>query len=194
LGDNSQTDRSSPVQTVAGGTDWKQVSCGSHHSAGIKDDGSLWLWGSNAQGQLGDNTTTRRSSPVQTVAGGTWKLVSCGNYHTAAIKNDGTLWTWGNNVQGQLGTGSGSTVSSPVQTVAAGTDWKQVFCGPQNNTAAIKIDGTLWTWGSNSAGQLGDNSLSSSRSSPVQTVAYGSNWKQVSLGQAHAAATTFRES
>ncbi|NDC96307.1 hypothetical protein EB077_13455, partial [bacterium] len=83
--------RSSPVQTVAGGTNWKQVACGSDHTACIKTDGTLWMWGYNPYGQLGDNTTTYRSSPVQTVAGGTnWKQVACGLLHTACIKDDTT--------------------------------------------------------------------------------------------------------
>ena len=184
LGDNSTTDRSSPVQTVAGGTNWKQVDCGSGHTAAIKTDGTLWTWGWNSDGQLGDNSTTDRSSPVQTIAGGTnWKQISCGYLHTAAIKTDGTLWTWGRNEGGQLGDNSVTGRSSPVQTITGSTDWKQVACG-YYHTAALKIDGTLWTWGSNTYGALGDNSIND-KSSPVQTVAGGTNWKQVACGYRH---------
>jgi alpha-tubulin suppressor-like RCC1 family protein len=180
LGDNSITNRSSPVQTVSGGTNWKQVASGGVHTAAIKTDGTLWTWGRNDLGALGDNSITHRSSPVQTVSGGTnWKQVSGGN-HTVAIKTDGTLWTWGFNFAGVLGDNSITHRSSPVQTVSGGTNWKQVS-GGNLHTAAIKTDGTLWTWGYNSYGQLGDNS-STSRSSPVQTVSGGTNWKQVSGG------------
>jgi alpha-tubulin suppressor-like RCC1 family protein len=177
LGDNTSIHRSSPVQTVAGGTNWKQVSCGSYFTAAIKTDGTLWLWGSNTNGVLGDNTTVSKSSPVQTVSGGTnWKQIS----GSAAIKTDGTLWLWGKNTDGQLGDNSVTHRSSPVQTVSAGTNWKQVsVSGSGNSTAAIKTDGTLWLWGLNGNGQLGDNSITS-RSSPVQTVSGGTNWKQVS--------------
>ena len=181
LGDNSITQKSSPAQTIAGGTNWKQVSCGQFHMAAIKTDGTLWTWGINTRGQLGDNSTTYKSSPVQTIAGGTnWKQVSCGGMNTTAIKTDGTLWTWGYNNFGQLGDNSITQKSSPAQTIAGGTNWKQVSCG-QFHMAAIKTDGTLWTWGINTRGQLGDNSVTG-RSSPVQTIAGGTNWKQVSCG------------
>jgi alpha-tubulin suppressor-like RCC1 family protein len=188
LGDNSITARSSPVQTVSGGTNWKQVSAIGSTSAAIKTDGTLWMWGFNGRGELGDNTVIRKSSPVQTVSGGTnWKLVASGFYHTAAIKTDGTLWTWGRNTNGALGDGSSIVHrSSPIQTVSGGTNWKQVACG-QFNTAAIKTDGTLWLWGRNTNGQLGDNTTTD-RSSPIQTVAGGTNWKQVASGFFHTAA------
>jgi alpha-tubulin suppressor-like RCC1 family protein len=187
LGTNDRTDRSSPVQTVAAGTNWKEVSVGYYHTTSIKTDGTLWLWGYNYQGAIGDNTTTNRSSPVQTIAGGAnWKQSTAGEDFTAAIKTDGTLWMWGYNGYGQLGINNASFRQSPVQTVAAGTNWKQVSCG-RGSTAAIKTDGTLWTWGGNSYGQLGNNAVAD-RSSPVQTVAAGTNWKQVSVGQHHTAA------
>jgi alpha-tubulin suppressor-like RCC1 family protein len=188
LGDNSRTHRSSPVQTVSGGTNWKQVAGGYELTAAIKTDGTLWLWGRNIDGELGDNTRLDRSSPVQTVSGGTnWKQVACGTELTAAIKTDGTLWLWGrNDLSGKLGDNTVINRSSPVQTVSSGTNWKLVACGGEH-AAAIKTDGTLWTWGFNSNGQLGDNSVTS-RSSPVQTVSGGTNWKQVAGGYLNTAA------
>jgi len=179
LGDNTVVNKSSPIQTVAGGTNWKQVSCGFEHIAAIKTDGTLWSWGDGTLGQMGDNTIVNKSSPVQTVAGGTnWKQVACVFSHTAAIKTDGTLWLWGYNGSGQLGDNTIVNKSSPIQTVAGGTNWKQVACG-DSHTAAIKTDGTIWTWGFNNSGQLGDNTVVN-KSSPIQTVAGGTNWKQVS--------------
>ena len=198
LGDNTATSKSSPVQTVAYGNNWKQISSGAYTCAGIKTDGTLWLWGANDQGQIGDNTVTGRSSPVQTVSfGSNWKqvIVRGGTATTfvAAIKNDGTLWCWGNNANGQLGDNTVTKRSSPVQTVAFGTNWKQVSAGnagnTYHNTAAIKTDGTLWVWGDNVNGQLGDNTASNKRSSPVQTVAFGTSWMQVAVGNGHLAAT-----
>ena len=178
LGDNTTTSRSSPVQTIAGGTNWKQVSISGYTTAAIKNDGTLWTWGYNYNGQLGDNTRTSRSSPVQTIAGGTnWKQVSAGYYSTAAIKTDGTLWIWGDGFYGNIGDNTDVGKSSPVQTVTRGTNWKQVSCG--YGIAAIKTDGTLWTWGNNNGGNLGDNTATN-RSSPVQTILYGTTWKQVS--------------
>jgi hypothetical protein len=87
------------------------------------------------------------------------------------------LWGWGNGSAGRLGTNSSETVSSPVQTVSGGTNWKSI-CAMVGGATAIKTDGTLWLWGSNS-GTLGNNS-SVDQSSPVQTVSGGTNWKQIS--------------
>jgi len=189
LGDNSNTNRSSPVTTAGGGTTWKTVACGYAHSAAIKTDGTLWTWGLNFNGQLGDNSTTSRISPVTTVGGGTiWKTVACGDKHSAAIKTDGTLWTWGSNSIGQLGDNSTTSRSSPVTTIGGGTTWKTVACG-YAHSAAIKTDGTLWTWGNNDFGKLGDNSTTS-RSSPVTTAGGGIAWKTVALGTSHSMATT----
>jgi hypothetical protein len=187
LGTNNTTDVSSPVQTVAGGSNWKQVSGGYEHSAGVKYDGTLWCWGLNSDGQLGTNDIVHRSSPVQTISNAeTWESVSCGGFHTAAIKDDGTLWSWGSNYNGQLGTNNTTSVSSPVQTVAGGNNWKAAACG-YACTAGIKDDGTLWMWGLNSDGRLGDNTVVK-KSSPVQTVAGGNNWFQVACGYSYTAA------
>lgn len=180
LGDNTVVSKSSPVQTVAGGTNWKQVACASFHTAAIKTDGTLWTWGQN-YGNLGDNTTTNRSSPVQTVAGGTnWKQVSCGGTATGAIKTDGTLWMWGTNTYGYLGTADTTTRSSPTQTSTGGTNWKQLSVG-DSTTAAIKTDGTLWTWGYNFNYQLQQTGGTGSRSTPAQTIVNSSFWRQVSI-------------
>ena len=85
LGNNSTTNRSTPVTTSAGGTNWKQVRAGYRHTAAIKTDGTLWVWGEGGNGRLGTNDATDRSTPVTTFAGGTnWKQVSCGFLHTAA--------------------------------------------------------------------------------------------------------------
>ena len=181
LGDGTTTDRSSPGTTVAGGTNWKQVAGGGDHTAAIKTDGTLWTWGYNNSGQLGDGTTTNRSSPVTTAGGGTnWKQVSCGNGFTAAIKTDGTLWTWGYNEFGRLGDGTTTSRSSPGTTAGGGTNWKQV-AGGYSSTCAIKTDGTLWTWGRNNYGQLGDGTTTN-RSSPGTTAGGGASWKQVACG------------
>ncbi len=88
LGDNTATNKSTPVTTFAGGTNWKQVGGGYRHCAAIKTDGTLWTWGLGNYGQLGDNTATNKSTPVTTSAGGTnWKQVGSGDRHCAAIKS-----------------------------------------------------------------------------------------------------------
>ena len=187
LGDNTVTQRITPVTTFAGGTNWKQVACGNDHTAAIKTDGTLWTWGTNGSGRLGVNDTNTRCTPVTTFSGGTnWKQVSGGGFHTAAIKTDGTLWTWGFNDYGQLGDNTAVNRSTPVTTFAGGTNWKQV-AGGVGFTAAIKTDGTLWTWGRNAYGQIGDNT-EINRSTPVTTFAGGTNWKQVACSGYYTAA------
>jgi len=189
LGDNTTDDRSSPVQTICGGSNWVEINCGYYNIAGLKDDGTLWTWGQNNDGGLGDNTTIQKSSPVQTICGGTdWKTMVVGTYyeHCAAIKTDGTLWLWGYNNSGEIGDETTVDKSSPVQTVCGGTDWKQVASGG-NHTAAIKNNGTLWMWGYNEDGQLGDNTTDD-KSSPIQTICGGTDWKSVSCGEKFTAA------
>jgi hypothetical protein len=177
--------RETPITTFAGGTNWRQVSVGYHMSA-IKTDGTLWTWGGNFNGQLGNSTVFavgNRSTPVTTFAGGTnWRQVSSGFNSTAAIKTDGTLWTWGINNSRQLGnagTTSAIDISTPVTTFAGGTNWKQVSANI-SHMAAIKTDGTLWTWGA--AYILGNGIVTGNRSTPVTTFAGGTNWKQVGTG------------
>jgi alpha-tubulin suppressor-like RCC1 family protein len=196
LGTNDNTDRRTPVTTFAGGNNWKSVSIGNQHTAAIKTDGTLWVWGRNTSAQLGINVGdgTHRSTPVTTFSGGTnWKSVSGGYIHTTAIKTDGTLWTWGVNNQGQLGTNDTTTRSTPVTTFAGGTNWKQVAPSTSNNyihTTAIKTDGTLWTWGLNNQGQLGTNNTTQ-QNAPVTTFTGGNNWKEVSCGEEFSAAIKY---
>ncbi len=182
VGDNTNVNKSSPVQNIAGGNNWAFVSAGRQSSAAIKTDGTLWVWGFNNPGLLGTNNLTNYSSPVQTVSGGTnWKYVSMGGSSSAtlAIKTDGTLWPWGSNVHGQLGLGNTTNYSSPVQ-VGTNTNWKVVEAANEYS-AGLKTDGTLWVWGRNNYGNLGTNNTTS-YSSPVQTIAGGTNWKIISLG------------
>jgi len=182
LGTNDSSSRSTPVTTFAGGTSWKQVSCGDDHTAAIKTDGTLWTWGYGGNGILGTNNTISRSTPVTTFAGGTnWKQVSCSITHTAAIKTDGTLWSWGEGISGQLGNNATTNRFTPVTTFAGGTNWKQVSSA-WRRTAAIKTDGTLWIWGDNTSGELGNNQSGTETRTPVTTFAGGTNWKQVACG------------
>jgi alpha-tubulin suppressor-like RCC1 family protein len=197
LGNNSIISRSSPVQTISGGTNWKNLGSSIYllQVSAIKSDGTLWLWGRNARGEIGNNTRISHSSPVQTISGGTnWKSVSSSYSTTAAIKTDGTLWLWGYGFAGRLGNNSSISRSSPVQTISGGTNWKSVsssggfaYGAGLAHTAAIKTDGTLWLWG-HGAG-LGNNSdITVNRSSPVQTISGGTNWKSVTVGAAVTAA------
>ena len=177
LGDGTITYRSSPVQ-VGALTNWLYAKM-DHGIASsvrvVKADGTLWAWGQNNFGQLGDGTTTNRSSPVQIGSLTTWDHVSNGSRQLAAIRTNGTLWTCGYDIYGALGISGAGSRSSPVQ-VGVLTNWKQVSAG-SDHMAAVKTDGTLWTWGKNVYGQLGNGNRSSTNS-PVQVGAL-TNWKTV---------------
>ena len=173
--------RCTPVTTFTGGANWKQVDCGSAHSAAIKTDGTLWTWGYGGAGQLGDDTGLDRSTPVQVFGSATnWRQVAANSSHTAAIKTDGTLWTWGFNSSQQLGINVGAIfrICTPVQVFGSATNWKQVSCG-NRHMAAVKTDGTLWTWGYNNFANLGIN-VADGQTTPVQVFGSATNWKQVS--------------
>ena len=133
---------------------------------GIKTGGTLWAWGENTNGRLGQNSLIHYSSPVQ-IGGTAWDIISSGYHHTYAIKSDKTLWAWGyQSDYGALGQNSRIPYSSPVQ--IPGTQWIAVS-GGEYYGSAIKDDGTLWAWGVNAQAQLGQNTTTGVHfSSPVQ--------------------------
>lgn len=149
---------------------------------------SVWGWGDNTAGSVGDNTVVSRSSPVQVGALTTWVFVSAGSRRVHAIKSDGTLWGWGSSSSsgGTIGDNANVPRSSPVQ-VGVATTWAYV-AGGVSATAAVQSDGTLWTWGAQDSGQLGNGVESPiSKLSPIQIGAL-TNWSTVSVGDAFCAA------
>lgn len=176
--------RNSPVQ-VGSGTNWTSaVAAGEYttvaklYTMAVKADGTLWAWGDNSVGQLGDGTIVTKSSPIQIGSNTNWAQVTASyGLHTVAIKTDGSLWAWGSGGNGRTGLGDSINRSSPVQ-VGTSTDWAQVYAG-QMHTMALKTDGTLWSWGSNANGQLGKTGAS--RSSPTQ-INSDTDWRSGSAG------------
>jgi len=152
-------------------------------SLALKKDGTLWSWGSNTNGDLGLNNTTRYSSPVQVGTDTDWDKVNvnkAGTFQNVShgIKTDGTLWVWGTSYYGQLGLGPSPTAySSPVQ--LPGT-WSMTSLG-SDSVGGIKTDGTLWTWGNGDFGKTGHNNVGTTYSSPRQ-VGTNTNWSVYSAG------------
>ncbi|MDP4201347.1 MAG: gliding motility-associated C-terminal domain-containing protein [Bacteroidota bacterium] len=137
---------------------------------------TLWAWGENALGELGDGTLIGKTTPIQIGTLHEWiKIASSGN-HTIAIKKDGTLWGWGTNSTGELGNGTTMNEKAPIQ-IGTASDWDQISAA-YSFFVAIKKDGTLWAWGSNSDGQLAANK---DESVPTQIGSSG-GWTQISAG------------
>ena len=181
--------RSSPVQ-VGALTTWTSVAAGGGHTHALKSDGTLWAWGAGGYGQLGLGNTEHYSSPVQVGSLTTWVLVIEGDYHSHALKSDGTLWGQGFNGPGVLGVGDTVHRSSPVQ-VGALTTWVSLSKARGRHMVAIKSDGTLWAWGTNTSGQLGIGDAVN-RSSPVQ-VGSLTTWVSLGEGYSHSAALSRSE-
>lgn len=177
LGDGTTTTRNIPTQ-VGTATDWVDIATGEKQTFAIKSDGTLWAWGYNNRGQLGDGTMISKSIPVKIGTATDWQSITSGESHTLAVKTDGTLWTWGDNYYGQLGDGTTIEVSSPTQ-IGTATNWKTVTAGT-DHSIAIKTDGTLWTWGYNNRGQLGDGTTNR-KNIPTQ-VGTEANWQSVKTG------------
>ena len=166
----------SPVKIM---DDAAAVSAGFWHSLAIKTDGSLWAWGLNQYGYVGDGTTTMRNTPVKVMD----NVISlaAGKDHSLAVKADGSVWAWGSNRYGQIGDGTTTTYESEVK-YGAGAVIKEnndrlepvkildnaayVEAGGEHSFA-IKMDGSLWAWGANYYGQLGDGT-NTTRSLPVK--------------------------
>jgi alpha-tubulin suppressor-like RCC1 family protein/subtilisin family serine protease len=157
------------------------VSAGGVHATALKSDGTLWAWGSNVAGQLGDGTTIDHHTPIKIGADCDWKAVAAGNAHTMALKNDGSLWAWGANSNGMLGDGTNTQRNIPVQ-VGIYKDWIAVAVGAEH-TIALKSNGSLWAWGTNNYGQIGDYTITSCNT-PIQ-IGTDYDWKAVAAGTWH---------
>lgn len=148
------------------------IACGGYHMLALKEDGTVWAWGYNAQGQLGDNTQITRYTPVQVLGeAGEGYLkdivyIAAGDTFSAAINKHGEVYTWGNNKNGQLGDGSTSNKYTPVRVKASLTGIIKVELGI-NHMVALKSDGSVYTWGLNNLGKLGDGTVTQ-RTIPVQ--------------------------
>lgn len=170
LGNGATSQNPNPTPSVISGvTNVKSIAAGYQHTLVLANDSTVWAWGDNASGQLGNGTFNSDSIPTQvpgltqvvSVSGGT------AAYHSLALKADGTVWAWGRNTDGQLGIGT--TVNSNVPMQVQGLSHIVAISGGEYHSLAIRKDGTVWAWGRNGNGQLGDNTVANSNV-PVQVI------------------------
>ncbi|MFW6056818.1 MAG: RCC1-like domain-containing protein [Chloroflexota bacterium] len=156
LGNDSNDDSNVPVE-VSDLTDVTAIAAGYSHCLAVKADGTVWSWGYNSYGQLGNGSNDNSSVPVQ-VSGLTGvTAVAAGSGHSLAVKSDGTLWTWGWNWEGQLGDGSsGADTNRNTPYQVSGLSSVVAAAGGEHHSLALLADGTVWAWGFNPQGQLGN--------------------------------------
>jgi alpha-tubulin suppressor-like RCC1 family protein len=181
IGDGSNTNKTIPTQ-VPNLNNVVQIAAGSYHNLALKNDGTVWAWGDNLYGQLGDGSNSDKNTPVQVLGLNNVVQIASGRFFSMAVKSDGTLWAWGQNLYGQLGDNTTNDKNTPIQVQGIDNVSTLIACGAFH-TIAIKNDGTVWTWGRNTYGNLGNNTVNNSSIpiqltdvSNVQGVAAGTNF------------------
>ncbi|MEW2624211.1 Ig-like domain repeat protein [Streptomyces sp. NPDC048106] len=170
LGDGTDTNRSTPVEVhLPPGVHATTVAAGGAHSLALASDGRVLAWGFNANGQLGNGTTTNSSTPVETdlPPGVQVTAIAAGGYHSLALTSDGHVLAWGRNVLGQVGDGTTTNRSTPVETDLPPGVHATAVAGGFSHSLALTSDGRVLAWGGNEFGQLGDGT-DTNHSSPVQ--------------------------
>jgi alpha-tubulin suppressor-like RCC1 family protein len=180
------------AQESTGANHWSSVAAGRFHTAALDSNGNLWTCGDNYYGQLGTGTSggsssaftpgTDENSPVK-IGAETWLMVSAGYAHTVALRSDFSIWSCGNNEVGTLGTGDLITKTTLTRESTGANDWVAVVAG-RFHTVALKSNGTLWAWGENSNGQLGDGTFEV-KTNPVQEANQMPDWVAVAAGASH---------
>ncbi|HET9658334.1 MAG TPA: hypothetical protein VFP72_23480 [Kineosporiaceae bacterium] len=181
LGQGDWAGHTSPVQVAAGAT-FSRVAAGVDHTCAIAAGGtaaagSLWCWGADGRGQLGDGGGGVRLSPAQVGTDTDWTFVVAGAYVTCGIRSGGTLWCWGAGTEGQLGVGTTVDLSTPSQVPGA---WSAVSIGAAH-VCAVTTAQTLFCWGRNGAGQVGDGSTTE-RDSPIAVAPGVTTWTTIATG------------
>jgi alpha-tubulin suppressor-like RCC1 family protein len=207
LGDGSTQDRQVPVPVRTARRSesktevWLEIAAGGGHSLARRDDGTLWAWGCNDHGQLGDGTTKTSHLLAQVRGlpppGREISQIAAGNQHNLAIVREtsdtpGSVWAWGYNQYGQLGDGTMGKLdpkdegrSEPVKVVGADLNNVVTVRGGWVHSLALCLNGTLWAWGDNFFGQLGNGGTTAARCTPSKVLASGSAWAAIAAGAFH---------
>ena len=140
-----------------------KIASGENHNVILKQDGTVWTWGMNSNGQLGNGASNNQYTPLRIISLSGVTSVAAGSFHTVALKSDGTVSAWGNNSNGQLGNTTTIQGTTPVSVLVSGVDGAlsrfngiSAIAAGYSHTLALKSDGTVWAWGNNGRGQLGD--------------------------------------
>ena len=175
----------SALQAVTAPVAFTQVATGSFHTLALDQQGQLWSWGDNQYGQCASISPSEPARPYLVFQSGRflkWNSITCGDCQSFAIRADHTLWAWGLDNYGQLGIGSVTSMeTTPVQ-VGADSDWVAVSAGAFH-TLALKKDGSLWSWGAGSNGELGHGSLQAS--AMPQRIGIHKDWVMIAAAGFH---------
>ncbi|QRN97743.1 sialidase [Archangium violaceum] len=161
----AKDERTVAAALVTRSTVTKAISAGNFHSLALRTDGSVWAWGQNTEGQLGNGTQTLSKVPVRVTGLPAIKAIAAGRNHSLALGVDGTVWAWGQNSSGQLGDGTTTGRLTPVSVTIPGG--AVAIAGGLSHSLAIAADGGVYAWGANTYGQLGDGTTSA-RLTPVR--------------------------
>jgi alpha-tubulin suppressor-like RCC1 family protein len=189
-----------PVQVPGS---WSTVSVGRKHVLAVATDGSLWGWGLNDTAELSRSIGSLTAclqpdgvtlidcapAPIPLAASGVWSKVSAGARYSLGIQTDGTLWSWGSNNRGQLGLGTSDPSPIDIPTRIGTALWADASAG-YDHAAAIRSDGTLWTWGFGASGRLGNGQLTSTNANAPQQVGTDTNWDRIWATEAAVIART----
>ncbi|MQY10825.1 hypothetical protein SRB5_09380 [Streptomyces sp. RB5] len=191
VGDGTTTGRSTPVEVnLPAGVEFVDIDAGRYHSVALASDGRVFAWGYNNAGQLGDGTTTRRSTPVevQLPAGFTPTDITAGYDFNLARSADGRVFAWGDNGAGQLGDGTTIQRHTPVE-ISLPSGITDIEAGG-SHTLALTADGRVLAWGQNANGELGDGTTTSSPTPVEVDLPAGVTVTDIAAGGNHNLATT----
>lgn len=155
------------------------VSAGYNHVAGIKPNGTIWVWGWGNWGQQGNTNDFDEYLPLQLTNTSNWQSIKSSQFNTFGIKTNGTLWGCGGNLYGGMGIGSTLNHISVMTQISTATNWKEIV-GGNYTTIALKTDNSLWGWGQNDNYQMGNNTCCANQLTPIQ-IGTATDWKTIGV-------------